>query len=65
MERQFGQGFHNDPDGLGPGPRGGWTRSEYESDSGSVFGSEEDVWGAEIGGVSARPHAFKMERSLC
>ncbi|WWD19914.1 chitin synthase 1 [Kwoniella shandongensis] len=58
MERQFGQGFHNDSDGLGVAPRGGWTRSEYESDSGSVFGSEEDVWGAEIGGYNEHNPAF-------
>ncbi|WVR09675.1 hypothetical protein IAU60_006750 [Kwoniella sp. DSM 27419] len=60
MERQFGAGFHSfaDNDGLGPGPRGAWTRSEYESDSGSVFGSEEDVWGAEIGGYNEHNPAF-------
>ncbi|KAK8853481.1 chitin synthase 1 [Kwoniella newhampshirensis] len=58
MERQFGRGFHNDSDGLGPGPRGAWTRSEYDSDAGSVFGSEEDVWGAEIGGYNEHNPAF-------
>ena len=26
--------------------------SEYESDAGSVFSSDDDVWGGEIGGVS-------------
>ncbi|OCF44544.1 chitin synthase 1 [Kwoniella heveanensis CBS 569] len=71
MERQFGAGFHGpggpgaaggyggDSDSLlGPGPRGAWTRSDYESDSGSVFGSEEDVWGAEIGGYNEHNPAF-------
>ncbi|WRT69956.1 uncharacterized protein IL334_006947 [Kwoniella shivajii] len=58
MERTFGAGFHGDNDGLGPGPRGAWARSEYESDSGSVFGSEEDVWGAEIGGYNENNPAF-------
>jgi chitin synthase len=51
MERQYGGGFHGDDGGLAPG-RAVWARSEYESDAGSVFSSEEDVWGAEIGGVS-------------
>lgn len=50
MERQYGQGFHGD-DLLAPGAPGAWTRSEYESDAGSVFSSEDDVWGADIGGV--------------
>ncbi|WVQ83744.1 chitin synthase 1 [Cryptococcus sp. DSM 104549] len=58
MERQFGAGFHGDADGLGPGPRGAWTRSEYDSDSGSVFSSEEDVWGGEIGGYNEYNSAF-------
>ncbi|WVQ66759.1 uncharacterized protein L199_004950 [Kwoniella botswanensis] len=60
MERQFGAGFHGDNDGLGlgPTPRAAWTRSDYESDSGSVFGSEEDVWGAEIGGYNENNPAF-------
>lgn len=49
MERQFGSGFHGDE----LVPRGGRTRSEYEnSDAGSVFSSDDDVWGGEIGGVS-------------
>jgi chitin synthase len=60
FERQFGAGFHGDNNGmLAPGGgRGGWTRSEYESDAGSVFSSEDDVWGADIGGVSraSTPH---------
>ncbi|WWC72270.1 uncharacterized protein I206_106232 [Kwoniella pini CBS 10737] len=60
MEKQFGAGFHGDNDGLGlgPTPRAAWTRSDYESDSGSVFGSEEDVWGAEIGGYNEHNPAF-------
>ena len=49
MERQYGAGFHGDE--LVPG-RGAWVRSEYESDEGSVFSSDDDVWGGEIGGVS-------------
>jgi chitin synthase len=37
---------------LQPGSRGnGWTRSEYD-DSNSIFSSEDDVWGADVGGVS-------------
>lgn len=59
LERQYGQGFHGD-DMLAPGGRGGWTRSEYESDAGSLFSSEDDVWGADIGGVS-RP----SDKPLC
>ncbi|WWC91990.1 uncharacterized protein L201_006944 [Kwoniella dendrophila CBS 6074] len=68
FERQFGVGFHGDQNnnsnlglGLNPpgnGPRAAWTRSDYESDSGSVFGSEEDVWGAEIGGYNENNPAF-------
>ena len=51
MEKQYGQGFHGD-DLPVPG-RGAWVRSEYDgSDSGSLFSSEDDVWGADIGGVS-------------
>lgn len=56
MERQFGVGFHGDP-GLG-GDRGmalrerPWARSEYDSDNGSLYSSEEDMWGGEVGGVS-------------
>lgn len=40
--------------GLTPGyPHNrGFVRSEYESDAGSVFSGDEDIWGAEIGGVS-------------
>ena len=57
LERQYGAGFHGDdmlaPGGFAPG-RPGWIRSEYESDAGSVFSSEDDVWGADIGGVSLR-----------
>lgn len=64
MDRQYGNGngFHGDDgssDGHGHGlglgvPGTRWaTRSEYgESDAGSLFSSEDDVWGAEIGGVS-------------
>jgi len=49
MEKQFGAGFHGDV--LVPG-RGAYTRSEYESDAGSTFSGDDDVWGGEIGGVS-------------
>jgi chitin synthase len=59
FERQFGGGFHdsNSSDGHGqygltPGYPQGRGRSEYESDAGSVFSGEDDIWGAEIGGVS-------------
>ena len=55
LEKQFGNaGFYGDVGGgdeLQPG-RPGWVRSEYESDAGSVFSSDEDLWGGEIGGVS-------------
>lgn len=58
FERQFGGGFHdsNSSDGHGqygltPGYPQGRIRSEYESDAGSVFSGEDDIWGAEIGGV--------------
>ena len=61
FERQFGNGgFHdsNSSDGghgqygLTPGYQQNRIRSEYESDAGSVFSGDEDIWGAEIGGVS-------------
>ena len=60
FERQFGAGFHGDDNGmLAPvGGRGPWTRSEYESDAGSVFSSEDDVWGADIGGYNEYNPAF-------
>lgn len=57
MERQFGAGFHGDPrlggdlPGMGMGERP-WARSEYDSDNGSLYSSEEDMWGGEVGGVS-------------
>ena len=51
LERQFGSGFHGEESYA---PRGAWARSEYESDAGSLFSSEEDVWGSEIGGVGDR-----------
>lgn len=57
MERQFGAGFHGDPRlggdlrGMGMGERP-WARSEYDSDNGSLYSSEEDMWGGEVGGVS-------------
>jgi chitin synthase len=63
FERQFGNGgFHdsNSSDGghgqygLTPGYPQSRIRSEYESDAGSVFSGDEDIWGAEIGGVSLR-----------
>jgi chitin synthase len=38
--------------GIGNGLGRGRARSEYESDAGSVFSGDEDIWGAEIGGVS-------------
>lgn len=54
LERQFGAGFHGEDGGLAVpgGGRSAWARSEYESDAGSVFSSEDDVWGADVGGVS-------------
>jgi chitin synthase len=58
MERSFGAGFHGDGSsdghggGLAPGVGRTWARSEYESDAGSIFSSEDDVWGQDIGGVS-------------
>ncbi len=55
MEKQFGAGFHGDE----LVPRGAWTRSEYEgSDTGSVFSSDDDVWGGEIGGYNEHNPAF-------
>jgi chitin synthase len=61
FERQFGNGGYHDSNssdgghgqyGLVPGYPQSRIRSEYESDAGSVFSGEEDIWGAEIGGVS-------------
>ncbi|WVN90063.1 chitin synthase 1 [Cryptococcus depauperatus CBS 7841] len=48
----LGAGFR-----TGPGQRT-WTRSEYDSDSGSVFSSEEDMWGGEVGGYNENNPAF-------
>ncbi len=48
-----GNGIGNgirDLDGLAPNRA--WARSEYDSDAGSVFSSDDDVWGQDIGGVS-------------
>ena len=47
-----GHGGGFDGVGMGIQPSRSWVRSEYESDAGSVFSTDEDVWGAEIGGVS-------------
>ncbi|ODN77368.1 chitin synthase 1 [Cryptococcus amylolentus CBS 6039] len=69
MERQFGAGFHGDPKSpnggggglganLGVGGPKAWTRSEYDSDSGSVFSSEEDMWGGEVGGYNENNPSF-------
>lgn len=58
FERSFGNGgFHMDDSSDGHGgalhPNRGWVRSEYDgSDSNSVFSSEDDVWGADVGAVS-------------
>ncbi|ORY25449.1 chitin synthase-domain-containing protein [Naematelia encephala] len=57
FERQYGSGFHGEDGGLAPG-RAAYARSEYDSDSGSVFSSEEDVWGAEIGGYNENNPSF-------
>ncbi|KAK4689436.1 chitin synthase, partial [Tremellales sp. Uapishka_1] len=56
MERSFGAGFHGDGDSLAPGRN--WARSEYESDSGSIFSSEDDVWGQDIGGYNEHNPSF-------
>ncbi|ORX40470.1 chitin synthase 1 [Kockovaella imperatae] len=55
LERQYGSGFHGDELAPAPSP---WARSEYESDANSVFSSEEDVWGSEIGGYNENNPAF-------
>lgn len=63
MERQFGAGFHGDPRlggdlrGMGMGERP-WARSEYDSDNGSLYSSEEDMWGGEVGGYNEHNPAF-------
>lgn len=59
MERSFGAGFHGDGSSDGHGrrdldglaPNRAWVKSEYDSDAGSVFSSDDDVWGQDIGGV--------------
>jgi chitin synthase len=48
--------------GLAPWAR---ARSEYDSDAGSVFSSDEDVWGGEIGGVGdSRSHHHSVSADL-
>ena len=51
--------------GLTPGyPHNrGFVRSEYESDAGSVFSGDEDIWGAEIGGVRLCPTVASLTRT--
>lgn len=57
MERAHGQGFYNDdPDALAI-PRN-MSRAALSDDSGSIMSSEEDVWGAEIGGYNENHPAY-------
>jgi chitin synthase len=57
MEKMHGRGFYGEDGDNLAAPGRGFAR-DYDSDCGSVVSSEEDVWGAEIGGYDENNPAY-------